>query len=361
MRGGAAMLVVLGHARLQAFGQSDPREHGLLGLVLDGVSLWGHQAVVVFFALSGFLVGGKLINAPVVDGRFMGDYAIDRAARIYTVSIPAMFIAVVLALVLTAIYGQYFSLTISHCVVTPWDFPPTLLFIHEGLGGGTCANGAFWSLICEVLYYVAFALVLASARWRGRRLIALGVLVLLLAYVALDSLWGQGDVLGFAPLWMMGALFAVPFAERGKWLWGGLIVAVSVALSPRLMGSSVAFRDVILALLVCLSIVGLRRVAWSPPRWLAAAAAGLAAVSYSTYLAHAPIMNATRTVLERGFDVRLGRDAVDMVTVSGFAGFVALGVIAGIGCYFAFERHTMTVRRWLKIRLMPMPDRPAQS
>ena len=361
MRGVAALLVVFGHARLHAFGQSEPRDHGALGVVLDVISLWGHSAVIVFFALSGFLVGGKLINASTVDDRFMADYAIDRAARIYTVSIPAMAIAVVLGVAFTAIYGQYFSLTNSHCVVTVGDFPPTLLFVIQSLGGGTCANGAFWSLICEVLYYVAFALALAGARWRGRRMISLGLLVLLLGYIALDSLWGEGEVLGYAPIWMMGALFAVPASDRLKWLWGGAIVAMSIALSPLLTESLEAFRDVILGLMVCISILDIRRVTWAPPVWSARAAGALAAVSYSLYLMHAPIMNATRTVLERSFSVRLGRDGVDVVTVAGFFAFVALGVMAGLICYLAFERHTMTVRRWLKSRIVPKPSGGPES
>lgn len=50
---------------------------------------------------------------------------------------------------------------------------------------------------------------------------------------------------------------------------------------------------------------------------------------------------------------------MDLVTGTGFVGFVVLGVIAGILCYFAFERHTMTVRRWLKARLLPLPGKPA--
>ena len=58
----------------------------------------GHQAVMVFFVLSGFLVGGHVYTA-VAEGRWSWpDYLIKRLTRLWIVLLPA--------LVLTAIWDR---------------------------------------------------------------------------------------------------------------------------------------------------------------------------------------------------------------------------------------------------------------
>src|SRR3990167_11299332 len=90
----AAMAVVVGHVRNTIF-LSYP-ELGPTGIgvkVFFLVTNFHFEAVMVFFVLSGALVGGKNLDA-VLRGRFSpARYAIDRFTRIYTGVLPAVLLS----------------------------------------------------------------------------------------------------------------------------------------------------------------------------------------------------------------------------------------------------------------------------
>ena len=97
---GEGLECVAGDARtLACVFISRPGESGASGLVANGFYLitgLGHQAVLVFFVLSGYFVGGS-----VVDGfqrrRFSWTgYGIARLSRLWTVLLPALLLTLVL-------------------------------------------------------------------------------------------------------------------------------------------------------------------------------------------------------------------------------------------------------------------------
>src|SRR5208337_1736443 len=49
----------------------------------------GHQAVISFFVMSGYLVGGSVISSIRKQKDFIREYFIHRFARIYVVTVPA--------------------------------------------------------------------------------------------------------------------------------------------------------------------------------------------------------------------------------------------------------------------------------
>src|SRR5215813_13613142 len=62
LRGWAALIVLLVHVRgasFVEFGSLPPDQKTILVVVLFGLTRIGHEAVLIFFVLSGFLVGGK--------------------------------------------------------------------------------------------------------------------------------------------------------------------------------------------------------------------------------------------------------------------------------------------------------------
>src|SRR5579863_1104724 len=64
LRGTAALLVVLGHLRTAFFVPlSQITGHKVFWFVIYAVTNLGHQAVIVFFVLSGYLVGGSVVRA----------------------------------------------------------------------------------------------------------------------------------------------------------------------------------------------------------------------------------------------------------------------------------------------------------
>src|SRR5579872_4590607 len=98
LRALAAQLVLMGHCAdlMMVQGQDvAPSRRGLF-LVLGHMSSYSHEAVVVFFVLSGFLIGGE-VWARVNSGSFApGPYAVNRLMRLYSVVVPGLLLSAVL-------------------------------------------------------------------------------------------------------------------------------------------------------------------------------------------------------------------------------------------------------------------------
>src|SRR5262245_43740160 len=88
IRGVAAVAVLGGHIRGLFFAEYNQlAAHPLWVTVMYGVTSLGHQAVMVFFVLSGFLVGGSVLKN--LDNWSWRDYLINRLTRLYVVLLPA--------------------------------------------------------------------------------------------------------------------------------------------------------------------------------------------------------------------------------------------------------------------------------
>lgn len=91
MRFVAAFMVLLSHARntfFPAFGDLPAGQHNIFSMAFTLFCRMGHEAVIVFFVLSGFLVGGRGFERIKNGSMNVGSYAIDRFARITPPSWP---------------------------------------------------------------------------------------------------------------------------------------------------------------------------------------------------------------------------------------------------------------------------------
>ena len=101
LRGISALLVVAGHARAFTFqSYSELAQAGMQVGPLEKAFYFatgiGHQAVMIFFALSGFLVGGKAFD-DILSGRFFWSrYLLRRLTRLWIVIVPALLLTLVL-------------------------------------------------------------------------------------------------------------------------------------------------------------------------------------------------------------------------------------------------------------------------
>lgn len=207
LRAAAALAVVLGHARTLFLVDYDDVPQGAIQAALYGASAIGHQAVVVFFVLSGYWVGGS-VWTQIKDARFhWPNYLTSRLIRLWVVILPAL----VLTLASDTV-GRHFFGTMSaysgdpgYGGVVPTTAPPLDAFtflgnvvflqaIHVPTLG---SNTALWSLSYEFWLYVLAPLVLLVALRRRYFLC-----VLLLGLGALVGL----PVLAYLPLWALGGV-----------------------------------------------------------------------------------------------------------------------------------------------------------
>ena len=185
----AAIIVVCEHARGAAFveyGALPVDQKGILaGSFYLGTRL-GSEASLLFFVLSGFLVGGKIVER-VLNGKFNAiEYALDRITRVYIPLFPALIFSGVVAVVISAPIklGDLFA---SIC---------GLQTVLKRFFGG---NLPLWTLSFEIWFYVlagCVAWVVQAKRW------SFAVLLLLLAAMAVFVEMGCSMLF----CWMIGSL-----------------------------------------------------------------------------------------------------------------------------------------------------------
>ena len=134
LRGIAALTVVLFH--LENY-RSDFDKKFSFGELLN-YNFPGHMAVLIFFILSGYVIG---INTPALSNKMeIGKYVKKRLVRI----LPIYFIAI------------FFAVAIAPEKYTLSKILSNLLFISVPLDNVLAEDGPIWSLNYELLYYFAF-------------------------------------------------------------------------------------------------------------------------------------------------------------------------------------------------------------
>lgn len=150
----------------------------------------GHQAVVVFFVLSGVLIA-QSARRP---GLTLREYIMHRAARVLSVAVPAMLLSTAVAIVVGG-HSLYAAPAPANATDGVWRIAANLLFVGQcwWLDVDPPYNSPWWSLNFEVWYYATFA---AWVFLTGPgRIVASGIILLAA---------GPKIVL-LLPIWLMGA------------------------------------------------------------------------------------------------------------------------------------------------------------
>ncbi len=354
IRFSAALLVLLGHARGLLFESFARVEHpNPMIRLLYLVSGLQHEGVVMFFIVSGFLVGGSVWRL-IAQARFdLGAYLINRFARIYLVFIPAMLLVLVLD---TA--GRQFLAEGRFYGVRPllpanifdewwWTQIPCHLAALQGL---MClpwgANPPLWSLGYEWgLYLIAPAIfgALLVPLPPVRRLTSCAAVVIVFAAL---TWWNPEWPFWFA-LWMLGAIAARAFAARPIGLAfgsAGLVIAGAALIVSRAALVSPLVTDACLAAGLAVAVASPAVMRWT---------AGIRAIprgasfSYSLYAIHLPVCVFIGALLERfaGWPPVLVQP--DLRGMLGFATMVIGALVAARGFAYVTEDRTAAVREWL--------------
>lgn len=175
----AAILVLLHHAE-QIFKEKN----------LSYFASFGHDAVIFFFILSGFVIR---YTAEFKNYNF-SDYLLARTARIYSVAIPSLLLVYILITI-----GSSFSLNYDSYQNLDWLY---ILGVNTFFLNGTSlftvpvpTNGPYWSIAYEVWYYLIFGVFFY---FRGIKKWCLLCVLFIVAGI---------KVLALFPLWLLGVWF----------------------------------------------------------------------------------------------------------------------------------------------------------
>lgn len=322
----SALAVLFGHAREVLFiPDIPPAQLPLWAKLFYGLTNFQKEAVVVFFVLSGVLIGGKLMDYAARPEFPLARYATERLTRLYVVLLPALALSL-----LPLISGA--------CTGSVGAWLSALVFLQDLVTPAPSCNEPLWSLANEFWYYVLGLLVVLGPR---RPLAWLGAVGVVAGLLALDNAVDGRNVVLYAPIWAMGMLALSPGMPRLKVWIAVLVLAAALVLSRvHILDPLFWLRDAFIAAAMVLLLRAMAvRPAVPAAQGLARWGRGLAGFSYSLYLTHWPVLLLIRQGLDALLDPSQPRSYAVVFAAAG--GAFALAFVFAI----ATERQTARVRR----------------
>ncbi len=372
LRAMSALLVLSGHTRAQFFFKPYmPEQPGFFSKLFYFMTGLQHEAVVIFFVLSGFLIGGSLVDSMQRGSFDLVRYLIARFVRIYIVFIPA--------LVITEAVFLFHSILLSDPGAghirplfseQPMDIGGVSGAICHlaGLQGFSCHawdhNRALWSLGYEWALYLIAPAIIGLIVWEaspGLRLIAIA-LVCVIAATLCGGPENPNDPMGGCFGSSLGSSASPPTAfcvlgssrsRRGLLGAGVIIAGMAIA---RFKIASVLETDMIVAAGTAIAIACRPLVEFPFAPRLFGWAAGF---SYTLYAIHFPLVYFIADIFQ---NIGFPRDQVPPSPRA----FMEFGVTIAICLLAAFlvslvtERKTGRVRAAM-LRMCPLrPHRKAE-
>ena len=346
MRFVAAFMVLLSHARntfFPPFGDLPVEQQNIFSMAFTMFCRMGHEAVIVFFVLSGFLVGGRGFER-IKDGSMnVGSYAIDRFARIT----PPL---------LTAILFYYITSLVIPGTPFSWATAIGNLFSMQGICCKSLVS-PFWSLSYEVWFYIILGALAVLLMAKKDCKIILGLIV----FVAATSVFVLGLKMHYLLIWMMGAVaYLSRPKKKNKWVLFlsliGLFTSIlyfqlskdTRSLEYAVEGSNKELIEIVMSLMVCLLIQQVILIEPSScfSKWIEKKVGGLAKFSYTLYLSH-------RIVFLWIIAFVWAKDSC-LFTISDIIKFIIIVIATLFACWLLYlisEKYSPTIKKYMKKQL----------
>ncbi len=306
LRGVAAFVVLFGHWRNIFFVDwSQVRRRDVALDFFYGSTKYGHEAVVVFFVLSGYLIGRTVLRAVWASRWSAKHYAFHRLIRLELVLFPALLLCWLwdsAGMHLFSPSPTYLGTSGSSVLLSPISphislpiFVGNLAFLQTLLVPCFGSNAPMWSLANEFWYYALFpCLVIVLTKYFSwtRRAIAAVVMIGVALFI---GRW----MLGEFSIWLLGV--ALIFLPRPHWLKARqhslflaiaflfVIVQLILTFDPRKLEGR-GNTDYILAIAVTIFIYALLHHPQPVGGLYKKIASQAAGFSYTLYLTHMPVL-----------------------------------------------------------------------
>jgi peptidoglycan/LPS O-acetylase OafA/YrhL len=357
IRGTAALLVLVVHLRNMFFLNYPEaiRQGGSRFLLLPYIlSSGAHQAVILFFVLSGYLVGGSIIRTLRKGQWTWSSYLTHRMVRLWIVLVPGLILCF-----LWDSAGMASHRMLYHGIIQNYEtgdiyrshtfkaFIGNIFFLQTILVPAYGSDGPLWSLSYEFWYYLLFPAGLIALR----REFSVRTRVMALIGFACGA-WFTGKwILLMLPIWILGAALTLIPVRKMAWSFRCIAVMVYVPIIfvfSRFDRWTPLLEDYLFA---CVSAAFL---------WVMCSATGkandtelfsrasrrLSAFSYTLYVVHQPLLLFAASYLigtVRWFPSKTH-------ILEGSALFV-LTVVYAYGIAVMTEFRTTSIRRWLEQRI----------
>ena len=308
IRSVAAWAVMWGHLRALFF--IDYQELSFRSPLLKAVYFvtgFGHEAVMVFFVLSGFLISSSILRSQASGTWSWAGYVISRCTRLYVVLIPGLLFGALWDFTGKSLFAAShlyssplasFAGLIAQKELNVKNFLGNLLFLQTIFCKTFGSNGPLWSIANEFWYYVLFPLGLAATLAWKRKRFGTAAAVTLLALIIIWML-GTAKMIGFG-IWLAGFVVLLVWSRMqpllGGWrfaclLASGAVLATSLYLA-RTMRVDLSASEVAIGVAFAAFLFGVLQLDLQLHRsalYLRGARL-FAGFSYSLYVLHFPLL-----------------------------------------------------------------------
>lgn len=307
---------------------------------------FGYLGVSVFFAISGYVISIS------TEGRDPFTFAVARIARLWPVYVVAMTLT---ALVTLAVPALGFPLSLPQYLANLTMLPPFL--------GQPFMDGAYWSIVAEILFYGWVGLLMLFGLWSRHQV---AVALAWLAIAALDQAVFGSDILrrllltDFAGFFAFGMMLRA--RERGE-AGASLVLAAAfvqaIAAAILFAGGLVElyrgepFSPIAVAGIVAVSLVVLALATRLDAPWLPVGPAAVAGrATYPFYLLHQHIGYAGFFLLTPVLGLSVSAPVI-------LAGVALAALVLTVGVERPAARAIRGAGEWARLRALSLKRRPA--
>jgi peptidoglycan/LPS O-acetylase OafA/YrhL len=371
-RWAAAVIVFISHLRNPLFisyGSINPEEINIAIQIWYFATGWAGEAVIIFFVLSGLLVGAsgyEKINAKKFS---ISNYFIDRFSRIYVALIPALILTYMLDYFGSTFFSDVGFWNHSHPMINekiesvPFDtkltfgnFAANFFMLQHFFFDTLGSNSPLWTISAEFWFYMIFA-TFAILKLEQRKSVTALLILFSLSFLYFFGL----DFIILIGYWLVGVFAgAIKVPNIIKPFYAFLIVLSSLVFSRFFLNSSSASLEIIVtnyivAISFGLLILSMRGKEINFFIKFASINKFLASFSFSLYLIHFPLMLFMLAILS---DLQYFSEISFGYSPTNLMGLALYFLLIIFVCLFSYifslftEKKTYFFRNWMKENLL---------